>query len=414
MRVPIIEAPSEAEAQCAAFCRADRHVYVVLEGLCLTMDQFIDLCILRGCDYCDIIKGIGGMTTLKLICQHGLIETILENINKERLAVCRGSRLFKEPLVYVDEEQLDIKWSVPNEEVAAYCSIILEEPLLVRLQRVSDDIQMLVDYNSCKDRGKRKLRTRETTDNKKVSKLYDREERMSYQQRQKSKSLGPCVAKGQDEGVADNGRKKWLSERDKKECLAAAKTVSKHPCCSRKGVWLLLKQYPNTPVAEEMVFGYCFNSSQTLLLSVGNQLGLSRINKPKPDEDVFHTENVDLPPCRLPDEIMQEDDSNSVAYTSNKEDVEADTSGKMGSLSLSSLSGRWAKCGGPSVRWVRRGVVVAMEGLCFSSAKDDLLRLRIYEPTSTKDIFDTDNVDLLPCLLVDDKLKEDDSNSVAP
>ncbi|KAG6492612.1 hypothetical protein ZIOFF_047577 [Zingiber officinale] len=29
----------------------------VLEELRLTMDQFIDLCILSGCDYCDNIKG---------------------------------------------------------------------------------------------------------------------------------------------------------------------------------------------------------------------------------------------------------------------------------------------------------------------------------------------------------------------
>ncbi|KAF5803721.1 putative spleen exonuclease [Helianthus annuus] len=29
----------------------------VLEELNLTMDQFIDLCILCGCDYCDSIKG---------------------------------------------------------------------------------------------------------------------------------------------------------------------------------------------------------------------------------------------------------------------------------------------------------------------------------------------------------------------
>ncbi len=29
----------------------------VLAGLQLTMDQFIDLCILLGCDYCDSIKG---------------------------------------------------------------------------------------------------------------------------------------------------------------------------------------------------------------------------------------------------------------------------------------------------------------------------------------------------------------------
>lgn len=29
----------------------------ILEELALTMDQFIDLCILSGCDYCDPIKG---------------------------------------------------------------------------------------------------------------------------------------------------------------------------------------------------------------------------------------------------------------------------------------------------------------------------------------------------------------------
>ncbi|KAG6532456.1 hypothetical protein ZIOFF_006301 [Zingiber officinale] len=53
MGVPTIEAPCEAEAQCAALCKSDK----VLEELRLTMDQFIDLCILSGCDYCDNIKG---------------------------------------------------------------------------------------------------------------------------------------------------------------------------------------------------------------------------------------------------------------------------------------------------------------------------------------------------------------------
>jgi flap endonuclease-1 len=87
MGVPIVEAPSEAEAQCAAMVKADivygvatedmdaltfgtprllRHLTfaaarkepiveidlaLVLQGLNLTMDQFIDLCILCGCDY---------------------------------------------------------------------------------------------------------------------------------------------------------------------------------------------------------------------------------------------------------------------------------------------------------------------------------------------------------------------------
>nr|GFB81484.1 hypothetical protein [Tanacetum cinerariifolium] len=166
-------------------------------------------------------------------------------------------------------------------------------------------------------------------------------------------------------------------------------------------------------------------------------LGLSTINEPKPDEDVFHTENVDLPPCRLPDEIMQEDDSNSVAYTSNKEDVEADTSGKMGKRKLKTWetngikkvkvfrhedsevyiaaecdegpqcndNGKQKSKMGPSVS---KGQERSVAGNGSSSAEDDLLRLRIYEPTSTEDVFDTDNVDLLPSLLVDDKMKEDD------
>ncbi|GAV78013.1 XPG_N domain-containing protein/XPG_I domain-containing protein [Cephalotus follicularis] len=123
MGVPVIEAPSEAEAQCAALCKSGkvyavasedmdsltfgaptflRHlmdpssrkipvmefqVAKVLEELNLNMDQFVDLCILCGCDYCDSIRGIGGQTALKLIRQHGSIESILENINKERYQI---------------------------------------------------------------------------------------------------------------------------------------------------------------------------------------------------------------------------------------------------------------------------------------------------------------------------------------
>ncbi|KAH9733772.1 Flap endonuclease 1 [Citrus sinensis] len=158
MGVPVVEAPSEAEAQCAALCKSGqvyavasedmdsltfgaprflRHlmdpssrkipvmefeVAKILEELNLTMDQFIDLCILSGCDYCDSIRGIGGQTALKLIRQHGSIETILENINRERYQIPEdwpyqeARRLFKEPEVVTDEEQLQIKWSAPDEE----------------------------------------------------------------------------------------------------------------------------------------------------------------------------------------------------------------------------------------------------------------------------------------------------------
>lgn len=158
MGVPVIQAPSEAEAQCAALCKSGkvyavasedmdsltfgasrflRHlmgpsskkvpvmefeVAKILEELNLTMDQFIDLCILSGCDYCGSIRGIGGKTALKLIHQHCSIENILENINKERYQIpddwpfLEVRQLFKEPTVLAEEKQLDLKWTAPDEE----------------------------------------------------------------------------------------------------------------------------------------------------------------------------------------------------------------------------------------------------------------------------------------------------------
>ena len=43
--------------------------------------QFIDLCILLGCDYCDSIRGIGPKRAVDLIKQHKNIETILKHLD---------------------------------------------------------------------------------------------------------------------------------------------------------------------------------------------------------------------------------------------------------------------------------------------------------------------------------------------
>merc|ERR1719252_307473 len=123
MGVPVVEAPSEAEATCAALAR-DGKVYaaatedadcltfgtkilirnlmaaesqkkqilqvdldVALEQLNLSMDQFIDFCIFSGCDYCDTLKGVGPSTAIKLIMQHGSIEKILEEIDAEKTPI---------------------------------------------------------------------------------------------------------------------------------------------------------------------------------------------------------------------------------------------------------------------------------------------------------------------------------------
>lgn len=50
---------------------------LVLEGLDMSMEQFVDLCILCGCDYCDSVKGVGPTTALKLIREHGSLENVV-------------------------------------------------------------------------------------------------------------------------------------------------------------------------------------------------------------------------------------------------------------------------------------------------------------------------------------------------
>jgi len=48
----------------------------------LTMDQFVDLCILMGCDYCENIKGIGPNTAYKLLHKNDNLENVLKHISK--------------------------------------------------------------------------------------------------------------------------------------------------------------------------------------------------------------------------------------------------------------------------------------------------------------------------------------------
>ncbi len=155
--VPVYEAPCEAEASCAALCKAGlvwavatedmdtltfaaprmaRNLMApksaekpvlefdyekVLAGLGLTADEFIDLCILCGCDYTDTIRGIGPKTALKLVKEHKTIENILEAIDTEKHQPPKdwnfqGAReLFKNPEV-MDTNGIKLAWKAPDEE----------------------------------------------------------------------------------------------------------------------------------------------------------------------------------------------------------------------------------------------------------------------------------------------------------
>merc|ERR1711904_585721 len=155
MGIPVVEAPSEAEATCAALCR-DGKVYAaatedadcltfgtttlvrnlmaaesqkktilevslerVLEQLSITMDQFIDFCILSGCDYCDTIKGVGPSTAIKLIIQHGSPEKVLENTEPEKMPKnfnYQAARDFFRECEAVDTSSVDFEFKEPDVE----------------------------------------------------------------------------------------------------------------------------------------------------------------------------------------------------------------------------------------------------------------------------------------------------------
>lgn len=49
----------------------------------MTMDEFIDLCIMCGCDYTKSIGGIGPVKAFKFIKEHGDIESVLKHLEEE-------------------------------------------------------------------------------------------------------------------------------------------------------------------------------------------------------------------------------------------------------------------------------------------------------------------------------------------
>ncbi|GIY53966.1 flap endonuclease 1 [Caerostris darwini] len=158
MGVPYVEAPCEAEAQCAALVKDGKvyatatedmdgltfgssvllrhmtfsearkmpikefHLNRVLEELGLNHEEFIDLCILLGCDYCESIKGIGPKKAFEYIKSDKRIENIIEKVEKqgkykipEDWLYKEARELFKNPEV-ADSASVELKWTDPDEE----------------------------------------------------------------------------------------------------------------------------------------------------------------------------------------------------------------------------------------------------------------------------------------------------------
>jgi len=152
--VPVVIAPAEADAMCAALVASGRAYAVASEDMDalafgakilirglnsekkpvteinldrvlgewgISMQEFVDLTILLGCDYCPSINGAGPNTALKLIRTHHTLEEVLNWItaNKKKWTVPdhfpyqQARQVFLSPEIWPPLD-LDLAWTPPD------------------------------------------------------------------------------------------------------------------------------------------------------------------------------------------------------------------------------------------------------------------------------------------------------------
>jgi len=156
---PVVLAPSEAEASCAALCRAGKayatatedmdaltfgtpvmlknffdtessrtqtkrpvwevRLDMLLQQLDVPMERFIDFCIMCGCDYCGTIRGVGPPTAFKMLKTHGSLERAISALEEARRPapdewpIDAARALFTQPET-VDAASVELTWRAPD------------------------------------------------------------------------------------------------------------------------------------------------------------------------------------------------------------------------------------------------------------------------------------------------------------
>eukprot|EP01012_Entosiphon_sulcatum_P025467 TRINITY_DN30783_c0_g1_i1.p1 TRINITY_DN30783_c0_g1~~TRINITY_DN30783_c0_g1_i1.p1 ORF type:complete len:389 (-),score=59.42 TRINITY_DN30783_c0_g1_i1:94-1260(-) len=192
MGIPVVQATGEAEATCAALVKAGKcwatgtedmdaltfgtprllryltfseakkqpileiTLERVLEGMGLEMDQFVDMCILLGCDYCPRIPGVGPVKAYDGIKSSKNLENFLKHLDTTKYKLpeiypfdeVRG--LFHKPDV-TDPETVDTTMRLPDTE--GLIKFLVDEKGFSR-ERVESGIKKLIESKERKTQGR--------------------------------------------------------------------------------------------------------------------------------------------------------------------------------------------------------------------------------------------------------------------
>eukprot|EP00931_Biecheleriopsis_adriatica_P115471 TRINITY_DN91259_c0_g1_i1.p1 TRINITY_DN91259_c0_g1~~TRINITY_DN91259_c0_g1_i1.p1 ORF type:complete len:522 (-),score=106.17 TRINITY_DN91259_c0_g1_i1:25-1410(-) len=198
MGVPALQAPGEAECFCAALASAgcadaaatedmdalvfgaprllrnlhraaaqhqiplvqDIRLELVLGALSFSQAEFVDFCILAGCDYLATISKVGIMTAQQLIKKHRTIEVILEKLDRSKHTVPEewnfqaARKCFQTPDLET-LQTLQLKACLPD--AAGLRSLLLERYAL-QPEIVSDCITRLLAVKGCPGQQQRALK----------------------------------------------------------------------------------------------------------------------------------------------------------------------------------------------------------------------------------------------------------------
>lgn len=169
--VPVVQAPGDAEALCAQLVKAGtvhavasedmdtlpfgaalliRHLngskdsevtefslQKLLHKLNICQKEFVDLCILLGCDYCDKIAGLGPTRALALIQKHRTIEEVVLHVNKKTHPIPHFWNYKEARNIFLHQPQTsapELVWTEPDENGLVSFLSIKEERVRKRLE----------------------------------------------------------------------------------------------------------------------------------------------------------------------------------------------------------------------------------------------------------------------------------------